>query len=81
MPKNTSITLSDHFNEFLAKQVASGRFGNVSEVIRASLRLFEEREVKLEELRAELKKGEESGWHKNFDLDGFFNELTSADAA
>ena len=61
MAKTTSIALGDHFTTFLADQVATGRYGSASEVVRAGLRLLEEQAVKLEELRALLKEGEESG--------------------
>ncbi len=61
MGKNTSIALGDHFTEFLAAQVATGRYGSASEVIRAGLRLLEEREQALAELRAMIAEGEASG--------------------
>lgn len=61
MPKTTSIALGDHFTGFLAEQVQTGRYGSASEVIRAGLRLLEEREVKLAELRALIAVGEASG--------------------
>ena len=61
MSRNTSVSLSDHFTEFLTRQVASGRYGSASEVVRAGLRLLEERETALQELRAEIAKGEASG--------------------
>ena len=61
MSRNTSVSLSDHFTEFLTRQVASGRYGSASEVVRAGLRLLEEREAALQELRAEIAKGEASG--------------------
>ena len=61
MSKNTSVILGDHFTAFLAQQVASGRYGSASEVVRAGLRLLEEREAALAELRAEIAKGEASG--------------------
>ena len=61
MAKNTSISLGNHFEEFIHAQMLQGRYGSVSEVIRASLRLMEEREDKLKALRQALTEGEESG--------------------
>ena len=46
MPKNTSITLGDHFTDFVAHEVKTGRFGTASEVVRAGLRLLEHEEKK-----------------------------------
>jgi antitoxin ParD1/3/4 len=61
MPKNTSISLSDHFEHFVAGEIASGRFGNASEVVRAGLRLLEREEKALEALRAAIDDGMNSG--------------------
>lgn len=61
MPKNTSISLGDHFESFINRQIESGRYGSMSEVIRASLRLLEEREQRIGALRRALVEGEESG--------------------
>ncbi len=61
MAKNTSITLGDHFENFIGSQIKAGRFGNTSEVVRASLRLLEEHEQKVEALRQALIDGEASG--------------------
>jgi antitoxin ParD1/3/4 len=61
MAKNTSFTLGDHFDGFIARQLASGRYSNASEVIRSGLRLLEEHERKVEALRQALIEGEESG--------------------
>ena len=71
MAKTTSIALGDHFTSFLAGQVASGRYGSASEAVRAGLRLLEEREAALAELRAEIAKGEASGPAVEFDFDAW----------
>ena len=57
----TSVALSPHFETFIRQQVDSGRFNNVSEVVRAGLRLLEEREAeqtaKLQALREAIAVG------------------------
>ena len=69
MAKNTSITLGDHFEGFISSQIAAGRYGTVSEVVRASLRLLEEHEQKVEALRQALRDGEASGDAGPLDFD------------
>jgi len=61
MARNTSVSLGSHFEAFVAAQVADGRYGNASEVLRAGLRLLEEHEQRVESLRRALSEGEESG--------------------
>jgi antitoxin ParD1/3/4 len=74
MAKNTSIVLGPHFDEFVSHQVSQGRFGSTSEVVRAGLRLLEDREVKLAALRKALIEGEESGF-TDYSLDQLNREL------
>ncbi len=76
MAKNTSITLGEHFDGFIAGQVNSGRFGSASEVVRAALRLLENAETKLETLRKALDQGEQSGI-ADYDYDAFMAEIDS----
>ncbi|MGO1183767.1 MAG: type II toxin-antitoxin system ParD family antitoxin [Micrococcaceae bacterium] len=77
MATNTSISLDDHFAEFLAEQVKGGRYRSASEVIRAGLRLLEERELQMSALRSSLLTGEESGESEEFDFDAFIASKTS----
>lgn len=49
--KSTGVTLGKHFEEFLERQIKSGRYGSKNEAIRAGLHLLEEREVMLQALR------------------------------
>jgi len=77
MSHNTSISLGDHFADFVTEQVKAGRFNNASDVVRSGLRLLEERETKLANLRQALIEGEQSGIATEFDFDAFIAERTN----
>ena len=66
MGRNTSISLGNHFEDFIDEKVTTGRFKNASEVIRAGLRLLEEEENKVMALKRAIEEGFESGIAKNF---------------
>lgn len=72
--KNTSVTLGLHFEQFIQRQIQAGRFGSVSEAIRAGLRLLEEEELKLQALRSALQEGEASGMAE-YSLEALLYEL------
>ncbi len=66
--KNTSISLGNYFDQFVSSQVSAGRYKNVSEVIRAGLRLLEDEESKVIALRTAINKGLDSPRVENFDF-------------
>lgn len=64
--KTTSVALGTYFENFIQSRIAQGRYNNASEVIRAGLRLLEENESRLMELKAAIKEGIESGEATDF---------------
>jgi len=75
MSKNTSVTLGNHFNQFVEEQLASGRYGSVSEIVRAGLRHLEEHETKHAALQAAITEGLEGGVAKDFSMKALLNRL------
>lgn len=75
MPRNTSVTLGEHFDKFVVEKINEGRFQSVSEVVRAGLRKLEEDEAKLLVLRRKLQAGENSPPVENFDGEDFLAEM------
>ena len=67
MSKNTSISLGDYFERFVQSRIKEGRYKNVSEIVRAGLRLLEEEENKKNALKNALIEGEESGFVEDLD--------------
>ncbi|TRW95866.1 type II toxin-antitoxin system ParD family antitoxin [Candidatus Methylobacter oryzae] len=75
MPRNTSVTLGEHFDRFVVEKIKEGRFQSVSEVVRAGLRKLEEDDTKLQALRIKLQAGENSPVAEEFDGDSFIAAL------
>ena len=53
----TSLSLGPHWEDFIRKEIATGRYASASEVIRAALREYEDKAGKLEALRTHLAQG------------------------
>ena len=75
MNKNTSITLGNHFDTFVQSSISRGRYKNVSEVVRAGLRLLEEEENKFIALRQSIQEGIDSGIAYDFDPKAYLESL------
>ena len=75
MSKNTSISLGNYFEQFVQTQIKAGRYKNVSEVIRAGLRLLENEESKVSALKYAIQEGMESGIAEDFDAQKNLEEL------
>jgi antitoxin ParD1/3/4 len=56
-----SISLGKHFESFVQRKVAQGRYQNSSEVVRAGLRLLEDYEELAEERRRRMKAKVDAG--------------------
>jgi len=75
MARNTSISLGEHFTDFIDDQLETGRYRSTSDVIRAGLRLLEEHEARAKALQDALIAGESSGRAMPFDGKAFLAEL------
>ena len=73
--KNTSVSLGNYFDQFVQNQVSAGRYKNVSEVIRAGLRLLETEESKAIALRNAIQKGLDSPMVEDFDFEENLQKL------
>ncbi len=67
MGKNTSVSLGNHFEDFVENSIQEGRYKNASEVIRAGLRLLEDEENRIQALKTAIQAGIHSGIAENFD--------------
>ena len=80
---NTSLSLGEHWETFIKNEVASGRYGSASEVVRDALRTLEERKCKLDALRAHLAQGaqqaERGEFVEDYSIETIISELDEED--
>ena len=62
----TSLSLGGHWEEFIKREIKSGRYATASEVVRDALRELEDRGKRLEVLRAHLAEGAGQAARKDF---------------
>ena len=77
----TSLSLGEHWEQFIRKEIASGRYGSASEVVRDALRTLEERRLRTEALRTHLAQGADQATRGDFvpgfSMDEVIRELDS----
>jgi len=66
MARNTSIVIGEYYENFINRQIATGKYNSVSEVVRTALRHFEQEEIQTKSLIQELEIGENSKKISNF---------------
>ena len=71
----TSLSLGEHWEVFIKNEVASGRYGSVSEVVRDALRHMEDYNSRLATLRAHLAEGEAQALQGDFVQDYSLDSL------
>ena len=69
------MSLGNYFDQFVQGQVKEGRYKNVSEVIRAGLRLLENEESKVIALKNAIQEGVDSGIAHDFDSEKHLQSL------
>ena len=69
MGRATSIILGEHFDELIAQQVQTGRYGTASEVVRDALRMFEQQQTAIKRLNDAIEEGYVSGFVDELDWD------------
>ena len=77
----TSLSLGEHWDVFIKSEIATGRYGSASEVVRDALRHLEERKDKLNSLRAYLAYGADQAkrgeFVEDYSIDNIIDELDS----
>ena len=75
----TSLSLGEHWEVFIKNEIASGRYGSASEVVRDALRGMEERKSKLQALKAHLSEGAaqacQGKFIDDFSMDALIDDL------
>lgn len=80
MGRATSIILGEHFDELIAQQVQTGRYGTASEVVRDALRLFEQQQTAIKRLNDAIEEGYASGFIDEIDWDALEQRADQAAA-
>jgi antitoxin ParD1/3/4 len=78
MMSNVNVNLTPYLKQWVEAKITSGRYNNISEVIREALRLLEARDelraAKIRDLRTAITEGENSGEAIPLDIEAIKRE-------
>ncbi len=75
MARTVTVTLGSHYDAYIKKSIDSGRYNNVSEMVRAALRHLEEDETKLAAFCSAIDEGDASPDVPDFEEESFIREM------
>jgi antitoxin ParD1/3/4 len=78
--KRKTITITDNQDNWIKSQIKAGEFTNDSEYIRDLIRRDQTSQADIEDIRAALIEGEESGEPQPFDVARFKSAMTAKHA-
>ena len=70
-----TVPVPEHWMAFIQAQIAAGRYASSRDVVQAALRLLEEQDAQLAQLRDALIEGEGSGPARPFDNEAFLARM------
>lgn len=74
MAKNTSVALSERFQDFIREQIASGEYESASEVVRDGLRLLKRQKEAIDPVQAALNESMLDGPARPLNREKFFRD-------
>lgn len=76
MPTYSDLMLEQHYSDFIERQIETGQYSDITDVICAGLTLLENNEDKLNTLQALLEEGEQSGT-SDYSYASFLSEINN----
>jgi antitoxin ParD1/3/4 len=75
MAKQATVTLNLKLETFVTESLANGHYQSESDMLEAGLTLLQSHNQRLDQLRAAIQEGEESGEPREFDRDAFLDRM------
>jgi len=76
MPAYSNLVLEQQYSDFIERQIESGQYRDITDVLCAGLKLLENNEDKFKTLQKLLEEGEQSG-KSDYAYSSFLSEISS----